>query len=405
MNGQEPFNRPQRGGAPEEKPRGPFRVRGMFGWLLIITIAVILAMLLRSVGQRASPLEISEFHDILTSTGRQGEIKMAWFDGDVVYGIWSGGMADGRSSTFYVQLTLDLMPEYTKLMRESLGKNFANEKQQSITKPNPFLQEMLIWMVVPLLGFGLLWFFFLRQMRGAGGPGGVLTFGRTRARMTSKEEVKVTFKDVAGIEEAKEDVREIIEFLKNAAKFERLGARIPRGVMLIGPPGTGKTLLAKAIAGEANVPFFSISGSDFVEMFVGVGASRVRDLFRQAKEHSPCIIFLDEIDAVGRKRGMGYTGGHDEREQTLNAILVEMDGFDTNEQVILIAATNRPDILDPALRRPGRFDREVVINLPDLNERLAILKVHAKNVTLAPDTNVMQVARGTPGFSGADLAA
>jgi cell division protease FtsH len=260
---------------------------------------------------------------------------------------------------------------------------------------------MLPWMFI-LVG---IWFFVSRQMRAASGPGGVLSFGRSRARLAKKERVKVTFNDVAGIEDAKEEVQEIVEFLKHPEKFTVLGGRIPRGVMLVGPPGSGKTLLAKAIAGEANVPFFSISGSDFVEMFVGVGASRVRDLFRMAKESSPCIIFLDEVDAVGRKRGMGFTGGHDEREQTLNAILVEMDGFDTNEQVIVIGATNRPDVLDPALRRPGRFDREVVVHLPNINEREQILKVHAKKIKLDPNVDLAVVARGTPGFSGADLAA
>ena len=236
----------------------------------------------------------------------------------------------------------------------------------------------------------------------------LMSFGRSRHRLQSKDKdrVQITFNDVAGIEEAKEEVAEIIEFLKNPKKFQRLGGRIPRGVLLVGPPGCGKTLLAKAIAGEADVPFFSISGSDFVEMFVGVGASRVRDLFKQAKENSPCIIFLDEVDAIGRKRGPGYVGGgHDEREQTLNAILVEMDGFDTNDQVIVIAATNRGDILDHALTRPGRFDRQVVVPLPDLKGRLEILGVHARKVKLAPDANLERLARGTPMFSGADLAA
>jgi cell division protease FtsH len=260
--------------------------------------------------------------------------------------------------------------------------------------------------VLPLVIFGaLIYFMFIRNIRsGAGGM--LMSFGRSRHRVQSKDRVKVTFEDVAGVEEAKEEVAEIIEFLKNPKKFQRLGGRIPRGVLLVGPPGCGKTLLAKAIAGEADVPFLSISGSDFVEMFVGVGASRVRDLFKQAKDSSPCIIFLDEIDAIGRKRGAGYVGGgHDEREQTLNAILVEMDGFDTNDQVIVIAATNRRDILDHALTRPGRFDRQVVVPLPDLTGRVQILKVHARRVKLGPDADLERLARGTPMFSGADLAA
>src|SRR5687768_2504635 len=231
-------------------------------------------------------------------------------------------------------------------------------------------------------------------------------FGRSRHQITSNEHTSITFEDVAGIEEAKEEVMEIVEFLKNPKKFQRLGGRIPRGVLLVGEPGTGKTLLAKAIAGEADVPFFSISGSDFVEMFVGVGASRVRDLFKQAKDNSPCIIFLDEIDAVGRRRGSGFSsGGHDEREQTLNAILVEMDGFDTNDQVIVVASTNRVDVLDPALTRPGRFDRQIYVPLPDIKGRMEILKVHSRKVKLGPNVDLLRLARATPGFSGADLAA
>jgi cell division protease FtsH len=268
--------------------------------------------------------------------------------------------------------------------------------------------QLLITLAPFILVILLIWFFIARSMRSAGaGPGGMLgSFGKSRHRISTKESVSVTFQDVAGVDEAKEEVQELVEFLKNPKKFQRLGGRIPRGVLLVGPPGCGKTLLAKAIAGEADVPFFSISGSDFVEMFVGVGASRVRDLFKQAKENAPCIIFLDEIDAVGRRRGGGFTtGGHDEREQTLNAILVEMDGFEANDQVIVIAATNRADVLDPALTRPGRFDRQVVVPLPDLLGRKQILQVHAKNVTMGPDLDLERLARGTPMFSGADLAA
>ncbi len=271
---------------------------------------------------------------------------------------------------------------------------------------NQFLMNLLSFFIFGLMIFGLFWFFILRQFRAPGGAGSVLSFGKMRARASNREQQpRITFDDVAGIEEAKDEVREVIEFLKSPEKFQRLGGRIPRGIMLVGPPGAGKTLLAKAIAGEADVPFYSICGSDFVEMFVGVGASRVRDLFKQAKDTSPCIIFLDEIDAVGRRRGSGLGGGHDEREQTLNAILVEMDGFDTNQQVIVIASTNRPDVLDPALLRPGRFDREIVIDLPDVKGRTEILKVHARNVKMSLHVDLSVLARATPMFSGADLAA
>jgi cell division protease FtsH len=271
--------------------------------------------------------------------------------------------------------------------------------------PSSGLFTLFIVQILPIILLGLLMYLLLiRPLRGQGGPGGVLTFGRSRPRLISKEMTKVRFADVAGAEEAKEEVAEVIEFLKNPAKFQHIGGRIPRGLLFVGPPGTGKTLLAKAIAGEADVPFYSISGSDFVEMFVGVGASRVRDLFRQAKENTPCIIFLDEVDAVGRRRGSGLGGGHDEREQTLNAILVEMDGFETSDQIIVIAATNRPDVLDPALLRPGRFDREIVINLPDLKGRLEILKVHSRSVKMSDEVDLEKIARGTPMFSGAELA-
>ena len=266
---------------------------------------------------------------------------------------------------------------------------------------NPYLWQMLTGAIPFLVLMGLVYFLFVRQMRIAGR--GAMSFGKSRAKMLTRTKNQVTFKDVAGVDEAREEVQEIIEFLKNPKKFQRLGGRIPKGVLLVGHPGTGKTLLAKAIAGEAQVPFFSISGSDFVEMFVGVGASRVRDMFEQGKKHAPCIIFIDEIDAVGRSRFSGIGGGHDEREQTLNALLVEMDGFDTREGVIIIAATNRPDVLDPALLRPGRFDRQIVVDLPTLEGREMILKIHARRVQLASGVDLRRVARGTPGFSGADL--
>jgi cell division protease FtsH len=270
------------------------------------------------------------------------------------------------------------------------------------SQPNTMLMSV-IWSIAPFLLLGVLfWFFFIRQIKIAGK--GALSFGKSKARMLAKDRNKTTFKDVAGIEEAIDEVSELVEFLKDPKKFQKLGGRIPKGVLMVGPPGTGKTLLAKAIAGEADASFFSISGSDFVEMFVGVGASRVRDMFEQARRNTPCLVFIDEIDAVGRSRGHGLGGGNDEREQTLNALLVEMDGFDTQEGIIIIAATNRPDVLDPALLRPGRFDRQVVVNLPDVRGREAILKVHAKNVKLAPEADLSIIARGTPGYSGAELA-
>jgi len=286
-------------------------------------------------------------------------------------------------------------PELVKVLREK-------DVQIEVKPPDEspwYITFLVTW--GPFILFLGLWFFLMRQMQVGGNK--ALSFGKSRARMLTEERKKVTFSDVAGIDEAKEEVLEIIEFLKDPRKFQKLGGRIPKGVLIVGPPGTGKTLLAKAIAGEAGVPFFSISGSDFVEMFVGVGASRVRDLFEQGKKHAPCIIFIDEIDAVGRLRGAGLGGGHDEREQTLNQLLVEMDGFETTEGVILVAATNRPDVLDPALLRPGRFDRQVVVNRPDLHGRSEILKVHTKKVPVAANVELDKIARGTPGFSGADL--
>ncbi|MGA2437885.1 MAG: ATP-dependent zinc metalloprotease FtsH [Acidobacteriaceae bacterium] len=272
----------------------------------------------------------------------------------------------------------------------------------TIKDPNSNAWLSALISIAPFIALILLWFFLLRQMQSGGNK--AMSFGKSRARLLSMQQKKITFKDVAGVDEAKEELKEIIEFLREAQKFQRLGGRIPKGVLLVGPPGTGKTLLARAVAGEANVPFFSISGSDFVEMFVGVGASRVRDLFEQGKKNAPCIIFIDEIDAVGRHRGAGLGGGHDEREQTLNQLLVEMDGFESNDGVILIAATNRPDVLDPALLRPGRFDRRVVVDRPDIRGREEVLRVHCKKVPMAEDVNLNILARGTPGFSGADLA-
>ncbi len=308
---------------------------------------------------------------------------------------------DDKGNLLTPRVEVPFVVEYAYLPDDVL-KQLIRSHKVVLTMPNAMLISAL-WTIVPFLAIGILfWFFFIRQIKIAGK--GALSFGKSKARMLAKERNKTMFKDVAGIEEAIEEVSELVEFLKDPKKFQRLGGRIPKGVLMVGPPGTGKTLLAKAIAGEADASFFSISGSDFVEMFVGVGASRVRDMFEQARRNTPCLVFIDEIDAVGRSRGHGLGGGNDEREQTLNALLVEMDGFDTQEGIIIIAATNRPDVLDPALMRPGRFDRQVVVNLPDVRGREGILKVHAKNVKLAPDVDLSIIARGTPGYSGAELA-
>src|ERR1700727_2288396 len=301
------------------------------------------------------------------------------------------GAPDHFKTTIFIEYNKDLKAEL-----ENRGYKVDIKADSDV-----MLSALLQFLPIALF-FLILYFFFRQQIRNAGK--GALNFGKSKARMLARDRNRVTFKDVAGVEEAKEEVQEIVDFLKDPKKFQKLGGRIPKGVLMVGPPGTGKTLLARAIAGEADVPFFSISGSDFVEMFVGVGASRVRDMFEQGKKSAPCIIFIDEIDAVGRHRGHGLGGGHDEREQTLNALLVEMDGFDTQEGVIIIAATNRPDVLDPALLRPGRFDRQITVNLPDVRGREAILKVHARNVKLDASANLAVIARGTPGYSGADLA-
>jgi cell division protease FtsH len=305
-----------------------------------------------------------------------------------------GHMKANPKEQFHTTVPADY-GELDKAMRAAHVNFSLKEQQNNILLP-------LLFNVGPIILIGFLFFFFMRQMQSGGNK--AMSFGKSRARLLSMQQKKITFKDVAGVDEAKEELKEIIEYLREPAKFQKLGGRIPKGVLLVGPPGTGKTLLARAVAGEANVPFFSISGSDFVEMFVGVGASRVRDLFEQGKKNAPCIIFIDEIDAVGRHRGAGLGGGHDEREQTLNQLLVEMDGFESNDGVILVAATNRPDVLDPALLRPGRFDRRVVVGLPDVRGREEILRVHVKKVPVSDDTNLNVLARGTPGFSGADLA-
>ena len=352
-------------------------------WMVIGLIVILLFQLFQ---QNQSPRGEIVFSDFFKKV-ESGEVREVTLKGNNV----SGRMSDGSSFRTFTA-------DYPDLVKSLKDKGVKIDVKPPDT--NSWLAIVLQW--VPMLLFIGVWIFFMRQMQGGGAK--ALSFGKARARLISEKQNKVTFQDVAGVDEAKEELREIIEFLKDPPKFQKLGGKIPKGVLLVGPPGTGKTLLAKAIAGEANVPFFSISGSDFVEMFVGVGASRVRDLFEQGKKHAPCIIFMDEIDAVGRHRGAGLGGGHDEREQTLNQLLVEMDGFETNEGVILIAATNRPDVLDPALLRPGRFDRQVVVARPDVKGREEILKVHARRIPLAPKVDLKVLARGTPGFSGADLA-
>jgi cell division protease FtsH len=359
--------------------------------LLWIVVAVVVLAVLDSFGPSTPKTKVVPYSDFLTSV-QDGSIKNVDIEGQVITGTYSTG---GNFST-YSPVT-DFGPLIADLRKDNSGVQID---AKPVEQP---------WLLPALLSFGpiiaivIFWFYMLRQMQGGGGRG-AMSFGKSRARMLGDDQVKITFSDVAGVEEAKEEVAELVEFLRDPGKFQKLGGRIPRGVLMVGSPGTGKTLLAKAIAGEAKVPFFSISGSDFVEMFVGVGASRVRDMFEQAKKHAPCIIFIDEIDAVGRHRGAGLGGGHDEREQTLNQLLVEMDGFEGSEGVIVIAATNRPDVLDPALLRPGRFDRQVVVPLPDVRGREQILKVHMRKVPMGDDVKPAIIARGTPGFSGADLA-
>lgn len=360
--------------------------------ILWVVIAVVLLSVFNSFpsGQTSQEITYSQF----MSQVDNGRIDRVTISGTKIEGVRSDGSTFQATSPYLI-VQQDFIE---RLMDAGVDVEARQAEQQSIW-------SQLLVASFPILLIILVFFFFMRQMQGgAGGKGGPMSFGKSKARLLSEDQIKTTFADVAGVEEAKDDVAELVEFLRDPGKYQRLGGTIPRGVLLVGPPGTGKTLLAKAIAGEAKVPFFSISGSDFVEMFVGVGASRVRDMFEQAKKQAPCIVFIDEIDAVGRSRGVGIGGGNDEREQTLNQLLVEMDGFEANDGIIIIAATNRPDVLDPALMRPGRFDRQVVVGLPDIRGREQILKVHMRKVPLGDAVNPKIIARGTPGFSGADLA-
>ena len=357
--------------------------------ILWVVIAIVLMSVFNNFTATQSQPRSESYSDFIEQV-RQGQVKEVTISGRTIEGVTEGGQ---RFTTY--------SPGDDGLVGDLLNNN-VEIKAAPPEKPSVLMQILINWF--PLFILIGLWIFFMRQMQGGAGGRGAMSFAKSKARMLSEDQVKVTFADMAGAEEAKEEVVEVVDFLKDPSKFQKLGGKIPKGVLMVGPPGTGKTLLARAIAGEAKVPFFTISGSDFVEMFVGVGASRVRDMFEQAKKHAPCIIFIDEIDAVGRHRGAGLGGGHDEREQTLNQLLVEMDGFEGSEGIIVIAATNRPDVLDPALLRPGRFDRQVVVPLPDVRGREQILKVHMRKVPAAADVDPSVVARGTPGFSGADLA-
>jgi cell division protease FtsH len=366
-------------------------LKTLFLWMAIFVVVILLWNTFQRSKTSHEDLSFSQFiKDV-----RGGKVAEVTITGQQdLTGKFKGGAqyADGQ------EFKVTLPQNYPDLVRELEQSNVEIRAEKP--RENPLIAVLFTW--APVLLIVALWIFFMRQMQTGGNK--ALSFGKSKAKLLNTTGKKVTFKDVAGVEEAKEELQEIVEFLKEPQKFQKLGGRIPKGVLLMGPPGTGKTLLARAIAGEANVPFFSISGSDFVEMFVGVGASRVRDLFEQGKKNAPCIIFIDEIDAVGRHRGAGLGGGHDEREQTLNQLLVEMDGFESNEGVILIAATNRPDVLDPALLRPGRFDRRVVVDRPDINGRIGILKVHTRNIPMDENVNLNIIARGTPGFAGADLS-
>jgi len=374
--------------------------RTLLFWLIIVVVAVGMYQILDPSRVRRVPISYSEFNGEL----EKGNVKSVTFMGRTVQGKFKtpytkpGSSDRGTSGGTYTDFEMTLpFQDASKLVDKLQAQGVAVNAEEKDFNWGTLLLTFAPWMI-----FIFVWLFMIRQMQG--GPKGLFSFGKSKAKLLTENKPKITFADVAGADEAKEELSEVIEFLKEPAKFQKLGGKIPKGALLLGPPGTGKTLLARAVAGEAGVPFFSMSGSDFVEMFVGVGASRVRDLFEQGKRNAPCIIFIDEIDAVGRHRGAGLGGGHDEREQTLNQLLVEMDGFESNEGVILIAATNRPDVLDPALMRPGRFDRQIVVDSPDVKGREGILKVHTRKIAISPEVDLAVLARGTPGLSGADLA-
>ncbi|VAX20847.1 Cell division protein FtsH, partial [hydrothermal vent metagenome] len=394
----------KRGFKPPQKPDGDFDwtkvIRSVLSWGAVIIAAVIVMQFLNEDKSAGTELDFDEYEKLLNAdkikeaTILKDEANIYIFEGKLK----EKEFINNKSITkFRVTLVEPVIQNQVKIWKAKNVKfTFVKQSNDWMTLLISFIPWILIIAV---------WVMFMKRMQGgAGGQKGIFSFGKSRAKLISESQIKVTFKDVAGTDEAKQELEEVIEFLKEPTKFQRLGGKIPRGVLLLGPPGTGKTLLARAVAGEAGVPFFTISGADFVEMFVGVGASRVRDLFEQGKKSAPCIIFIDEIDAVGRQRGAGLGGGHDEREQTLNALLVEMDGFDQNNGVIIIAATNRPDVLDPALLRPGRFDRQVVVDRPDVKGREGILKVHTRKTPLADNVNLKTLAKGTPGLSGAELA-
>jgi cell division protease FtsH len=390
----------------DSRKNGEFRVppKTWIVWIVIIGGILALVLFKNQMTPPAQSIKPQEFLALMDSNAIESA-TINFSPQSPIYDITGEYKSANVEKGADAKSGVTLVPFHVKmLLTDSMIEKLENLKPKTVDvkEPNTMLLSVMMTLLPILLIGGFIWFFFIRQIKMAGK--GALSFGKSKARLLAKERNKTTFKDVAGIEEAIEEVSELVEFLKDPKKFQRLGGRIPKGVLMIGPPGTGKTLLAKAIAGEADAAFFSISGSDFVEMFVGVGASRVRDMFEQARKNTPCLVFIDEIDAVGRSRGHGLGGGNDEREQTLNALLVEMDGFDTQEGIIIIAATNRPDVLDPALLRPGRFDRQVTVNLPDVRGREGILKVHAKNVKLAPGVDLSIIARGTPGFSGAELA-
>jgi len=393
MSDNNPFNR--KNGPNKSIKKGPPQMpfRGMAVSFLMIAIFMTMLHLFSTSAERRNELEYTEFVNLV----KQHRISRCDIAHDGTGNYYITGESKDLNQSFTTRFRVEVI--MTDKLLDLLEENGV---QIRVKRPRTILLQVLANVIPFILIFGIIYFLFVRQMKNAGR--GAMSFGKSRAKLLTQDKNKITFDDVAGVEEAKEELQEVVEFLKDPKRFQKLGGKMPKGVLLSGRPGTGKTLLAKAVAGEANVPFFTISGSDFVEMFVGIGASRVRDMFEQGKKNAPCIIFIDEIDAVGRSRFSGIGGGHDEREQTLNALLVEMDGFDTQEGIIIVAATNRPDVLDPALLRPGRFDRQVVVDLPTLEGRKAILKIHTRNVRLSDNVDLEKIARGTSGFSGADLA-